>query len=309
MRQGDINTIYAARIRPANPQPYQRQRLELEDGDFIDLDWLQHEQKTRKCVLMLHGLEGDTHRTYMQYMAELYHQNGWDVCCMNFRSCSEEINRVLSCYHSGKTDDVLEVLQRKICGVYEHIVLHGYSLGGNLVLKFAAEHPHIQQIKAVVSISSPIDLESSSDSIMRRRNRVYERTFHKKLVKKLMDKKAQFPEELKEIDVKSIRNLREFDDAFTAPIHGFENASDYYAQSNSLPVLPQIKIPIYLLNALDDSFLSTSCYPYALAEKMENLFLETPKNGGHVGFFLPQKYYYHEVQSLQFVQKHVTEII
>lgn len=303
MRQGDINTIYAARLRAANPLQCQRERIELEDGDFIDLDWYKKSSNAKTCVLLLHGLEGDSLRPYMTYMAELYFNNGLDVCAMNFRSCSKELNRLLQCYHSGKTDDVAAILNRKIQSKYENIILHGFSLGGNLALKFAAENTENKKIKAVIAVSAPIDLESSSETLLRKRNRIYERTFHKRLIKKLQAKKEQFPEELKHIDIQKIKNLREFDDIFTAPIHGFEDARNYYSQSSALSVLHRIEIPFLVLNALDDSFLSSKCYPIELARKMDNFHLETPKYGGHVGFYLPQKYYYSEMRSLAFVQE------
>lgn len=302
-RQTDIATIFSAKIRKVKGVQQKRERLEFSDGDFVDLDWSYGTDKTDTCILLLHGLEGAADRAYILGTAKYFNKAEIDVCAMNFRSCSGELNRTFGCYHSGKTDDVLEVLQYLIKEKhYKKIILKGVSLGGNVALKLVGDNIGIPtELKAVVAVSTPCDLAGSAKAIISRRNIIYGCNFHRHLIKKLKNKQKLYPDKISDEQIKSVKNLMDFDDLYTSVAHGFENAADYYAQCSSLNVLENIKIPTLILNAKNDSFLSDKSYPYEIAMNHEYLYLETPKYGGHVAFWQKNNVYYNEQRALEFV--------
>lgn len=303
-RQTDFATIYSAKFRKVHHEHHKRERFELSDGDFLDLDWSFSEQPSEVCILLLHGLEGDSNRAYIRGTAKLFIQNKIDVCAMNFRSCSGEMNRVYGCYHSGQTNDLAEVLKFIEQKNYKSIILKGVSLGGNVVLKFLGENSNFSpSLKAGIAVSVPCDLAGSSKKIISKRNWLYGKNFHRQLIKKSKTKQKFFPEKISSEMIHSIKNLWDFDEMYTAKAHGFQNAMDYYQQSSSLQVLNKIEVPTLILNAKNDSFLSEASYPYKMAENNPNLYLETPKYGGHVGFWQPSNIYYNEQRALEFAQR------
>tara|TARA_A100001391_G_scaffold185805_1_gene154599 strand:+ start:1861 stop:2718 length:858 start_codon:yes stop_codon:yes gene_type:complete len=283
----------------------QRERLQLPDGDFMDIDWSFSEKNSRKVAILLHGLEGNAQRTYMKGQAKILNQNGWDVAAVNFRGCSGEANLSYQSYNAGKTDD-LEVVINSILikDTYSEIALVGFSLGGNLLLKYLGERESFpKEIKKAVAISTPLSLKGSLESLNEFSNWVYRNSFLTNLRKKYKTKMKEFPEKMTASDYKKITSLLEFDNVYTAPAHGFKDAFDYYEKNSSLQFLPKIQIPVLVLNAENDSFLSSECYPKDLASKMKNLFLETPKYGGHVGFHQTNKLYYSEKRTMQFLNE------
>lgn len=300
----DLVTVFSARFRKVGRVQYERERLTLSDGDFVDLDWKKCSKKTEKCILLLHGLEGSSQSRYNLGLAKIFSEKGLDVCVMNQRGCSGEPNNLYSCYHSGKTDDVLEVLNF-LNEKYSQIMLHGVSLGGNMALKLAGENPEIipAKLKCVMAVSAPVDLAGSSQAIMKSRNFVYEKNFNCQLLKKLKEKAAAHPGNLDAAAISKIKTLKQFDDVYTSKAHGFSDADDYYAQNSALQFIENIRIPTLLLNAQNDSFLSDKCYPYDAAEKNPFFYLETPKFGGHVAFWQKEGIYYNEIRALEFAEK------
>lgn len=300
----DLVTVYSARVRKVIGVKYERERFLLSDGDFVDLDWKKCGKKTGKCILLLHGLEGSSRSRYNLGLAKIFSENGIDVCVMNHRGCSGEPNVLYGCYHSGKTDDVLEVVNF-LTEKYSRIMLHGVSLGGNMALKLAGENPDglPDELKCVMAVSAPVDLAGSSEAIMKRRNRVYEKNFNRQLLQKLKEKAAAHPGNLDAAAIAKIKTLKQFDDVYTSKAHGFEDADDYYAQNSALQFIKNIRIPTLLLNAQNDSFLSDKCYPHNLAEKNPFFYLETPKFGGHVAFWQKEGIYYNEIRALEFAEK------
>lgn len=268
------------------------ERIELDDGDFLDLDWIS--AGNDKLVILSHGLEGSARSRYMRGMAMALKDRGWDVLAWNFRDCSEEPNRLLSSYHSGKTDDLDIVIRHAIAKQkYDRIDLVGFSLGGNLMLKYIGErgeniHPILHR---AVAFSAPCELACSSHELSKWQNRIYMQRFLKTLRVKIKNKKARFPEALDVSGISEIQNFSQFDDRFTAPIHGFESALDYWTQCSSRQFLPTIRIPTLLVNAANDPFLGPECYPYAEAETNPWFYLEVPKQGGHVGFGCGREYW------------------
>ena len=301
---GHFNTIYAAKIRRVKGIVYDRERITLTDGDFLDVDFSfsQSGNKTSKIALIVHGLEGHAKRPYMQGAARVLNQNGFDCASLNLRGCSGEDNKKIRSYHSGASEDLADVVNYVLSKTkYTAIYLCGFSLGGNIILKYLGENrdrPH--QLKAAVAVSTPVDLYDSLGALQQRTNWVYRWSFLKDLKKKYNAKLKVFPNELSKENKRKIKSLLLFDELYTAPANGFDNALDYYKKSSSKQFLAKINIPTLIINALDDSFLNAKCYPKKEAEHNDKLFLEMPAFGGHVGFMTSKSVTYTEKRTLDF---------
>lgn len=304
-KNGHFSTIYSAKLRPTPKVVQHRERFELSDGDFVDVDWSFPEKKTTKVAILLHGLEGNAQRVYIQGQAKILVDNGWNVAAMNHRGCSGEENRKYLSYNSGRTEDLQEFIQHILENeLYTNISLIGFSLGGNVLLKYLGERTHVpKEITSGVAISAPLYLKGALEQLIKFENFVYSKTFITDLRNKYKRKMEHFPEAMNSEELKKIKTLLDFDNLYTAKAHGFKDAYDYYEKSSSLQYLPSIKIPVLILNAKNDSFLSPECYPVALANNSENIYLETPKHGGHVGFHNTNKLYYSEKRTLEFINK------
>ncbi len=302
-RNGHFSTIYSAKLRPIPKLIQQRERLQLPDGDFLDVDWSFSTKQSKKVAILLHGLEGNAQRVYIKGQGKTLVKNGWDVASMNHRGCSGEDNLLYESYNSGRTYD-LELLIDSILNKnrYDEISLIGFSLGGNLVLKYLGERENIpKQIKKGIAISSPLQLDGSLQSLVKNENWIYNKTFVNDLRKKYRRKMPLFPDNMNLEKYNQINSLFAFDTLYTAPAHGFTDAMDYYKKSSSLQFLQNINTPVLILNAKNDSFLSRDCYPIDIASESKNIFLETPKYGGHVGFHETNKEYYSEKRALEFL--------
>ena len=301
-RNGHFSTIYAGAIRKVHGVIQKRERLELQDGDFLDLDWSESIQPTEKVAILLHGLEGDAQRHYITGSAKKLTQNNFDTCAVNFRGCSGQPNRLYRSYHSGATEDLMAVIGHILnTKDYTKIYLLGFSLGGNLALKYLGEgNPVPKEVTAAVAVSVPCDLKDACDQLLRSKNVLYSARFKKHLLAKLRTKQQLFPTKISEGDINKISTLKDFDDAYTAPAHGFADALDYYAQCSSKQFLPNITTPSLIINAKDDSFLGEACYPYKEAKDNPSLFLEVPEFGGHVGFWGRRNISYTEERTLNF---------
>lgn len=301
----DISTIYAAKLRAISVASFERERLELKDGDFVDLDWnTQPEKKSQKISVLLHGLAGNAQRPYMKGMAKIFLDNGWDVLRMNFRGCSHEPNRLYKSYHAGATHDLKEVIDYILSlKQYTSISLIGFSLGANVILKYLGENKNLPKpISAAVGISVPCDLAGSLGAINKRRNFVYSKRFLLTLKNQLRTRSQLFPEQIEKSQISACTSLRDIDELYTSKAHGFKDADDYYGQNSSLQFLNKIQIPTLILSAANDSFLSSSSYPFKEATHSEYLYLEVPKYGGHVGFVENHTHYYHEKRTLNFIE-------
>ncbi len=300
-RNAHINTIYSSLFRRLKSLPFKRRRIETPDDDFLDVDFL--ENGSRKIVVLCHGLEGSSSSKYILATAGLLQANGYAIAAMNYRFCSGEINRQLTTYHSGKTDD-LHLVINQLLPNYDAIYLVGFSLGGNLVLKYSGDGIYAlsSKIKATVAVSVPIDLHTSSLELSKPKNLLYTWRFLRTLAKKIRLKHQQYPLEVAVEPLKKIKQLIDFDEYYTSSLNGFNNAADYYAQASSKQFLDSIKIPTLLINAMDDPFLSPTCFPLEEAEKSRYFHLMTPRYGGHVGFvsFL-RKHYWIEQQIMAFI--------
>ncbi len=297
-----LETIFPSLIRKVTIQPYTRERINTSDNDFLDLDWLI--QGSNKLVIISHGLEGNSQRPYVKGMAKAFFANGYDVLAWNYRGCSEEMNKQLRFYHSGATDDLNTVINHAVDDKnYNDVSLVGFSLGGNVTLKLAGEKKPRPEVKKAVAISVPMHLQSSCEKISQPSNWIYSSRFLRSLKAKILLKST-----LRDgLDVKGldkIKTLTQFDDRFTAPIHGFENAIDYYSRCSSVQLLTQISIPTLIINTLNDPFLSKQCFPTELLKGHSSVTLEILSRGGHVGFtqFNKNGLYWSEQRALQFIR-------
>lgn len=296
-----LETIYPSLIRRVKLQGYTRERIETPDNDFLDLDWLQ--RGSDKLVILSHGLEGSSDRPYIKGMAKAFFSNGIDVLAWNYRGCSGEMNRQLRFYHSGATDDFNTVIDHAIdIKKYKTIFLVGFSLGGNMTLKFLGEKLPRPEIKKAVAISVPLDLQTSCEKISTPGNWIYSRRFLKSLKAKVTQK-AKLMKGLDISGLEKIKTLSQFDDRFTAPLHGFKNAVHYYQQCSALGFLDGIRIPTLIINTLNDPFLSKECFPVDLVKDHPTLLLEILPRGGHVGFTQLNKngLYWSEQRAFEFI--------
>ncbi|MCB0636238.1 MAG: alpha/beta fold hydrolase [Lewinella sp.] len=282
-RQAHLNTIIPALLRPVAPLPYERTTPHTPDDDFVDLDWLTAGHD--RLVIALHGLEGSADRPYIRGLMQYFTTRGWDGLAFNFRSCSGRPNRQIRSYHMGATADVKLAVGHALEQGYREIALVGFSLGGNVLLKYFGEEG--EQLPAAViggvAFSVPCHIPTANVAIAHRQNRLYLWRFLKTLNRKMAEKVRRFPNQLS-LPARMPRSFYEFDDFFTGPMHGFRGAEHYWESCSSLNFMPDIHRPVLLVNAQDDTFLSPSCFPVELARQHDFLFLETPSHGGHCGF-------------------------
>lgn len=301
-----VSTVFSGLARKVGGVQQTRERIALPDNDFIDLDWSYAKEKSNKVIILLHGLEGHAQRPYITGTAKLFNDNGIDAIGVNFRGCSGEPNLLYRSYHSGATEDLDSVVNHVLSkDIYDEIYIKGISLGANMALKYVGERDNVpKEVKAVISVSTPCNLKGSCDELLSLKNKHYAIKFLQHLKLKLKPKLIQFPNYLSVTDFNSIKSLIDFDHVYTAKAHGFIDAYDYYEKASSAQFLPNIKIPSLIINSLNDSFLSPSCYPVKEAKQNPNLYLEMPKYGGHVGFIQKNNVYYNERRALEFVKAH-----
>lgn len=302
---GHVQTIYPALFRKVGAIAFERERIGTPDADFLDLDW--HRPKNaRNLVIISHGLESSSRDKGVVAMARAFGEAGWDALAWNYRGCSGEANLRPRSYHSGSTEDLEVVVQHALAaGRYKGLALVGLSLGGNLTLKYLGDlGPRADpRIRVSVNFSAPCDLASSSMKLQSRSNSIYMRRFLRRLSAKVRAKMVLFPHEIVDKGLDGMRTFEEFDNAYTAPLHGFAGARDYWKRASSLPVLPRIAVPTLLVNAGNDPFLAPECFPREEALASATFTLEVPSSGGHLGFvtFGGGERYWLEQRSLDFV--------
>lgn len=296
-----LETIYPALLRRVTDINYNRERISTPDNDFLDLDWLN--QDASQLVIISHGLEGNTNRAYVKGMARAFFNKGYDVLAWNYRGCSEEMNRQLRFYHSGATDDLDVVVQHAVNQKKYHIIsLIGFSLGGNLTLKYLGEKGTAvhKSIGRCVTFSVPLDLHASCLTISE--FSIYTQRFMKSLKQKVIEKSRLKPE-LNVTGIDKIKTLIEFDDAYTAPLHKFSNAIDYYQKCSAIHFVDRITTPTLIVNAQNDPFLFQETHLNDVLYNNPQVKFELPEYGGHVGFtlFNQNGLYWSELRALDFI--------
>ncbi|MDJ1482073.1 alpha/beta hydrolase [Cytophagaceae bacterium YF14B1] len=310
---GHLQTIIPAVMRKVNGISYYRERITTPDEDFLDLDWAfaENKRKTEPTPLAIisHGLEGDSQRPYVTGMVRMLTSEGYDVLAWNYRSCSGEINRQRRFYHIGATDDLHTVVEyiTQMKPEYTEIVLLGFSAGGNITLKYLGEQGALLApfIKKSVVFSVPLDVKTSSAKISKPQNFIYEQRFLRSLRKKILKKAEIMPQEIDIMPLQTIRKLKEFDDVYTAPLHGFKDAVDYYTRNSSKFFLQGIKVPTLIVNAINDPFLSPECFDQSLVTNLPNVWLQITQAGGHCGFMYQslQNTFWSETRALSFLKE------
>ena len=293
---GNLQTIWPAMYsrRVFGPKPsYRRVRWTTPDQDFIDVDWLDNPPATTKLqansstlLVLFHGLEGTSHSHYAEAFADFAHTKGLAFAVPHFRGCSGELNLGPRAYHSGDFEEIDWILQRFRQQHAGPIVAVGISLGGNALMRWAGEAGSraAQTVSAVASVSSPVDLTASGHAIGRGFNRrVYTRMFLNTMKPKALRKLVQHPGLFDRAALQAARDLYEFDNVFTAPLHGFKNTDDYWLRGSAKPHLHSIRLPALVVNARNDPFVPASCLP-AQADVGKYVTLWQPAHGGHVGF-------------------------
>lgn len=283
-----LQTLWGKFFRRSSPHETSVERLETGDGDFIDIHHF-NPGSNKPTLFLLHGLEGGIASHYIQGFLEQAAAHNWHAAVMIFRGCGSEPNRTRRLYHSGHTADAafaIRHLEQQLPS--SPLLLAGVSLGGNVLLKYLGEvGPDISpRIAGAVAASVPFDLARSSRHIDRGFSRVYQRAFLKSLRQKAVRKIAEFPDIADERRVSAAATMFEFDDSFTAPVHGFRSAEHYYSESSSLGWLTTISIKTLLLSAVDDPFLPSQVLAEVREVAASNpcIELDFPAHGGHVGF-------------------------
>lgn len=298
-RNAHFSTIYIGRFRKTTPPPYERYRLELKDGDFLDIDYVL--KNLKRALILCHGLEGASRRAYNNTSAKYFLENDYSVFAWNNRSCSGEMNRLPRLYHHAEINDLNEVVKFVLRHGFEEVYLMGFSMGGAQVMNYFGRVEVDTRIKAGVSVSTPIQLKDSAESLKKGFNRIYLKNFTRKISKKLKIKEQQFPEVVQWEKLRKLKTFDEVDDYFTAPLHGFKDREDYYHRASPAYSMDAIKTPVLVINALDDPFLGENCYPVEYAKKHPFFYLEIPQNGGHCAFPMKNSpYSYSEIRALEF---------
>ena len=289
---------------------YSRKRITTWDHDFIDLDFSFVGSKT--LVLLIHGLEGSSKSKYMASTSKHLNKKGLDTVCFNLRGCSGKDNLLLETYHSGKTEDVDFVVNYLLENYnYINIIIVGFSLGGNLTLKYLGEKSgNISPIiKGGIAVSVPIDIASAEKEMDKLKNKLYIELFFKTMKNKLLQKAHTFPEyKLDKDKLFKATKFKHLELLYTVPVFGFKTPEEYWEKASSKPYLHSIKKPTLLINAKDDSFLSKECFPYKEAYDSDNFFFERTKFGGHVGFmssFNPLENIWLELRIERFIKENI----
>ena len=291
---GHLQTIYAALCVPTPAPRYRRVRWDTPDGDFIDLDWVGGRdtqiriQESAKCPLLVlfHGLEGSSRSHYARAIMHEVEERGWNGVVVHFRGCSGEPNRLPRAYHSGDSAEIDWILRRLKREQPAHpLVAVGVSLGGNALLKWLGEQGSAAAgvLAGAMAVSAPLDLMAAGDALDAGFNRFYVRHFLATMKPKAQAKARRFPEQMDGERILNAATLRRFDDAVTAPLHGFRDTDDYWTRASSKPLLGTIAVPTLIINARNDPFLPAHALP-AAADVAPAVTLEFPETGGHAAF-------------------------
>lgn len=290
---GHAQTLYAALAAPRPRIVYRRERWDTPDGDFIDLDWVEHEpgygieeREEGPLVALFHGLEDSSQSHYAVALMAALRRIGWRGVVVHFRGCNGELNRRPRAYHSGDSAEIDWILRRlKRRHGIAPLYAVGVSLGGNALLKWLGETGASARewVDRAAAVSAPVNLMAAGNALDHGFNLIYVRHFLATMKKKALAKLRHFPGLFDGAKVRAAPTLRIFDNLVTAPLHGFRDTDDYWTRASAKPLLRHIGVPTLMINARDDPFLPCGALP-APHEVAPPVVLEQPENGGHVGF-------------------------
>ncbi|MCH7396819.1 alpha/beta fold hydrolase [Belliella sp. DSM 107340] len=300
---GHLETIIPSIFRKIEGVNYKRERINTPDGDFLDLDW--SKVGSKKLLVISHGLEGSSERHYAKALAKLFNRHGFDALAWNNRTCSGEMNLQPIMYHHGASYDLETVIEHvDALGVYDEFYLVGISMGGAQTLKYLGEKglDLNSKIKKAAVYSTPCNLTDSAATLSFKGNGFYRKRFLSKLKIKMQLKGEQFPGLVDMNLLSRVQDFNTFDTHFTAKLHGFRDAADFYQSVSADNWMHDIQIPTLIINALNDPLLYDRCYPIKLAQKSDLIHLEMPKRGGHTGFLVKgQEFTWAEMRFLGFL--------
>lgn len=300
-----METIVPSIFNKVSGVEYVRERLELHDGDFIDLDWLK--KGFKRLMIISHGMEGSTNRHYIKRPAKFFHQKEWDILAWNNRGCSGELNRLPRTYHHGETNDLAEVVEKGLKEGYEEIVLLGISMGGCQTVKYFGEREVDARVLGGCTASVSFNLKDTSVQAEKRLGGFYGKRFLN-LHKETLAEKAKIHDVLKNIDLDKIQSFDALHEQVTIKLFDFENVKKFYQEASCINFIDGIKKPVFVLNSKNDPFLGSNCYPSEQVENHLFLYAEYPKIGGHVGFTIPgSEWSYMELASERFIDKVIYE--
>lgn len=304
---GHTQSIFPTFFRSLRePEGRKEQRISTPDDDFIDFDLYKASEHNTRLLVLSHGMEGHSRRKYVLGMASAFLDEGWDVLAWNFRSCGPEMNIQPRIYHCGDTDDIQTVIRHAVnCG-YQSIILCGFSMGGAITLNYLGRNSEAVPpgVLGAITFSVPCDLSACSIRLDKGFHRVYTWNFLRTLREKIRKKHGQQPNIYNIDGLSKIKTLKAFDDRYTAPVHGFLSAEDYWYKSSCMHVLEFIRRPALIVNAKNDPFLSGRCFPLEEARRNEAIYLEMPETGGHVGFISRGGLYWSERRAVDFAREH-----
>ena len=286
LKNGHIQTLYPYFFRKVRDVKFSRKRLFTDDKDFIDIDI--SDIGSKRLLILSHGLEGSSDTQYIRGMTKHFNNIGIDVISWNMRSCSGELNWTDKFYHAATISDLDLVIEHSLGRKeYQEVFLLGFSLGAALTTNYLGlkgQELDVRIKKAAV-FSTPCDLKSSIEELSRPINKMYLENFLSTMRNKILEKHHTIGLSKVDIrDLKKIKTFQDFDNRFTAPLHGFKDANDYYEQGSCKNKIQNITIPTLMVNAKNDPFLGIGCYPLKEAKINKNFYLEMPFSGGHVGF-------------------------
>jgi uncharacterized protein len=285
LRGGNAQTLYAALALRGPKLNYRRERWDTPDGDFVLADWIDGPLHA-PLVVLFHGLEGSSESHYARALMSAIRMRGWRGVVLHFRGCGGEPNALPRAYHSGDSREV-DWMLRRLRAIAEAAPLFaaGVSLGGNALLKWLGEEGDAacEIVRAAAAVSAPVDLTAAGNALGRGFNLLYSRHFLGSLKRKTAAKLERFPGCVDGAAAARAHTLREFDDAVTAPLHGFRDASDYWRRSSAKPLLTHIRVPTLVINAHDDPFLPGEHLPVT-GDVSARVQLDFSSSGGHVGF-------------------------
>lgn len=312
LKNGHLQTIFPTLFSSVGELKVEREIFELYDGDEVECVWHKKPKlnSNQPIIILFHGLAGSFNSPYIKRAMDQFDRVGYSVVLMHFRGCSNIPNRLPRSYHSGDTEDAKSwILYLKKKFPTNPLIAIGYSLGGNMLLKLLGEWGEDSPLLFAVAVSAPMQLESSANSINRGFSKIYQYRLMHSLKKQLEVKYSQFDMEsligLKRENIQKLKTFWEFDEAYTAPIHGFKNAKDYYQKSSSKQFLKDIKTKTLIIHARNDPFMNDEVIPKS-SELSNSIQLEVYDHGGHVGFVGGKKFgfeYWLESRILEFIKK------